>query len=192
MLYQAWHWQRSDLAKPSGLKRGRQRQRHSRTKLSQFSGGGGQATQLSPPQQVQVERGRKEGRAGTASCWHWLTMLAPSPIPGRHPRSPMTVSASCSLRKSKWRWGFSETLPSFLIQLQKSRDRRPSRVCSKTETIYFLIRKHISASYCLILSQSSYNYSICFIIPLPTCAYKIPNLKIIYSSLLSYFQPLYC
>lgn len=109
-----------------------QLQRRSRTKLSQFSGRGEQATQLTLPVGCRWRRGKERAEQVLPPCWHWITIFQPLPslTPRRQPCSPMTVSASCSLSKSGGDGAF-QILHHSWIQLQKSRDKRPSRVCSK-------------------------------------------------------------
>lgn len=127
---------RSDLAKPQWrLQKAGQRQQTFQDKTQPVRGW--RVIQLTLPVGCRWRRGEGEGRAGTASLLALAHDLSSSPslTPWRHPRSPMTVSASCSLSKAGGGGAFQTLHHSWLTQ--KSRDRRPSRVCSKLKQYIF-------------------------------------------------------
>lgn len=142
---------RSDLAKPSGGSKCRAAPTTFKDKTQPVQRGWRAGYTADPPCGVQVEEREGDGRAGTASLLALAHDLSASPQPDSR-ETPSLTDDSVSLlfpQQSRWRWSFSDS-SSFLDSTPKIQGQEAQQSLLKTEIIYFLIRKHISASYCLI------------------------------------------
>lgn len=142
---------RSDLAKPSGGSKCRAAPTMFKDETQPVQRAWRAGYTADPPCGVQVEEREGEGRAGTASLLALDHNLPASPQPDSQ-ETTLLPDDSVSLlfpQQIRWRWSFSDS-SSFLDSTPKIQGQETQQSLLKTEIIYFLIRKHISASYCLI------------------------------------------